>query len=134
MKNKNVFNIIVLCVVVLAVAAILVFKFATPKDELVMPKKGELTVVYVGGTLCKPCELLKPVFAKMETDFAARATMVHMLLNNSNKDAYKIELIPTIMIFDKDTKEVTRRIISEEEVPGVPAWVDSELKKLEQSK
>jgi thiol-disulfide isomerase/thioredoxin len=132
--KKNIFNIIVLCVVVLAVAAILIFKFATPKDELVMPKKGEYTVVYVGGTLCKPCELLKPVFAKMSTDFASRATMVHMLLNNTNKDAYKIELIPTIMVFDKDAKEVTRRIVSEEEVPGVPEWIDTELKKLEQSK
>jgi thiol-disulfide isomerase/thioredoxin len=134
MKSKNIFNIIVVCAVLVAAGTILVLKFASLKDEVIMPKKGELTVVYIGGTLCKPCELLKPVFAKMETDFASHATMIHMLLNNSNKDAYKIDLIPTVMVFDKDAREVTRRIISEEEVPGVPEWIDTELKKLEQLK
>ena len=132
--KKNVFNIVVLCVVAAAVVAIVLLKTINPKQEVVMPKKGEITVVYVGGTLCKPCELLKPVYTKMSEDFAARATFLHMLLNNDNKSAYNIDLIPTIMVFDKEATEVTRRILSEEEVSGVPDWIDSELKKLEQSK
>ncbi|MBP7733466.1 MAG: hypothetical protein KA140_06875 [Caldisericia bacterium] len=129
--KKNAFSIVILSVVALAVVAIVLLKTINPKEEVVMPKKGEYTVVYVGGTLCKPCELLKPVFNQMKTDFAGRATFVDMLLNNDNKSAYKIDLIPTIMVFDKETNEVTRRILSEEEVPGVPEWIDSELSKLE---
>lgn len=132
--KKNVFNIIILSVVAVAVVAIVLLKVINPKDEVIMPKKGEITVVYIGGTLCKPCELLKPVFKQMKTDFADRATFVDMLLNNENKSAYKIDLIPTIMVFDKQANEITRRILSEEEVPGVPEWIDSELKKLEPSK
>lgn len=126
--KKNLFSIVVLAVVVLAVGVIMFIKLS--KEEVVMPKKGECTVVYVGGTLCKPCELLKPVFKQMKADFAGRATLVDMLLNNANKDAYKIDLIPTIMVFDTDAKEVTRKIISEEEVNGVPAWIDGVLKEL----
>lgn len=129
--KKNAFNIVILSVVVLAVVTIVLLKVINPKEEVVMPKKGEYTVVYVGGTLCKPCELLKPVYAKMSEDFAGRATFLHMLLNNDNKSAYKIDLIPTIMVFDKEATEITRRILSEEEVPGVPDWIDGELKKLE---
>jgi thiol-disulfide isomerase/thioredoxin len=132
--KKNIFNIIVLCVVVTAVAAIIVLKVVNRKNEVIMPKKGEITVVYIGGTLCKPCELLRPVYAKMSEDFADRATFVKMLLDNDNKAAYKIDLIPTIMVFDREANEVTRRILSEEEVPGVPDWIDSELKKLESGK
>lgn len=132
--KKNAFNIAVLCVVAAAVVAIILLKAINPKEEVVMPKKGEITVVYVGGTLCKPCELLKPVYAKMSEDFKSRATFLYMLLNNENKSAYKIDLIPTIMVFDKYANEITRRILSEEEVPGVPEWIDGELKKLESSK
>jgi thiol-disulfide isomerase/thioredoxin len=132
--KRNAFNIAVLCVVTAAVVAIILLKAINPKEEVVMPQKGEITVVYVGGTLCKPCELLKPVYAKMSEDFKSRATFLHMLLNNENKSAYKIDLIPTIMVFDKYANEITRRILSEEEVPGVPEWIDGELKKLESSK
>lgn len=130
MKKNNVFSIIVVCAVLVAVGVIIFLKTSNPKEEVVMPKKGECTVVYIGGTLCRPCELLKPVFKQMKVDFVERATLVDMLLNNANKDAYKIDLIPTIMVFDADAKEVTRKIISEEEVNGVPAWIDGVLKEL----
>jgi thioredoxin-like negative regulator of GroEL len=95
-----------------------------------MPRKGECTVVYIGGTLCRPCELLKPVINELGKSLEGRAKVVSMLLNDSNKKAYKIELIPTIAIFDNNAREVARRIISEEEVPGVPAWIDGVLKGL----
>lgn len=132
--KKNAFNIAVLCVVAVAVVAIVMLKMMNPKEEVVMPKKGVITVVYIGGTLCKPCELLKPVYAKMSEEFKDRATFLYMLLSNENKSAYKIDLIPTIMVFDANAAEVTRRILSEEEVPGVPDWIDGELKKLEPAK
>lgn len=131
MKKNNVFSIIVVCAVLVAVGVIIFLKTSKPKEEVVMPKKGEFTVVYVGGTLCRPCELLKPVFKQMRADFAGRATLVDMLLSNANKDAYKIDMIPTIMVFDANASEVTRKIISEEEVNDVPNWIDKELKKLE---
>jgi thiol-disulfide isomerase/thioredoxin len=132
--KKNTFSIIVICAVLVAVGAIMFLKFSNPKEQVVMPKKGEYTVVYVGGTLCKPCELLKPVFKQMQTDFASRASLISMILNNDNKTAYKIEMIPTILVFDKEANEVTRKIVSEEEVNDVPKWIDQELKKLESGK
>ncbi len=128
--KKNWFNILVLVVVIVAVGAIIFLKTSNPKEEVVMPKKGECTVVYIGGMLCRPCELLKPVFTKIEKDFADRATMIHMLLNNDNKNAYKIDMIPTIMVFDASASEVTRKIVSEEEVNDVPNWIDGVLKGL----
>ena len=133
MKKNNTFSIIVICAVLVAVGAIMFLKFSNPKEEVVMPKKGEFTVVYVGGTLCKPCELLKPVFKQMQIDFASRANLISMILNNDNKVAYEIEMIPTILVFNKEANEVTRKIVSEEEVNDVPRWIDEELKKLEQS-
>ena len=130
MKKNNVFSIIVVCVVLVAVGLIIFLKTSNPKEEVVMPKKGECTVVYIGGTLCRPCELLKPVFKQMKVDFEGRATLVDMLLNNDNKNAYKIDMIPTIMVFDASASEVTRKIVSEEEVNDVPNWIDGVLKGL----
>ncbi len=125
--KKNWFSIVIAVAVIVGVVAILIIKLSAPKSNVPMPKEGELTIVEVGQELCIPCKLLKPIMQEMRVELEGKATVMTLLIDNDVKAAYSIKIIPTIIIYDKQRNEVTRRIVTEEEVPEVKDWIRGKL-------
>ncbi len=120
-------KIVVLIIVAVAVTGIMVLKFADKPQEIVMPKAGEFTVVEIGSNVCIPCKLLVPVFEEMKTDFGDKVTIHKYDKSPQTETLFSISIIPTIIIYDDEGTEITRKIVTEEDVPVVRAWITETL-------
>ncbi len=70
--------------------------------------KGVVLVDFY-GTYCPPCKLLEPVVEKLAGEFAGRATIAKLNVDEHSEAAVdnSVEDIPTIVIF-RDGREVGR--------------------------
>lgn len=125
--RKYLYQIIVLTAVAIALGIVLFIKFSTPRYDFPMPKEGEVTVVEVGSTLCEPCKLLRPEIVNIKSKLEGKATVHIVEITNESKDAYKIQVIPAVIIFDKNAQEVARRIFATEDVPETENWLREKL-------
>ena len=120
-------KIVVLVVVALAVTGIMVLKFTNSPQKIEMPQAGEFTVVEVGSNVCIPCKLLVPVFEEMKTDFGDKVAIKKYEKSAESEKAFSISIIPTIIIYDDNAEEITRKIVTEQDVPNVRAWITETL-------
>ena len=75
-------------------------------------KSGKPVLVDFGANNCAPCRQLRPILKEMEKEYAGRA---HILIIDVYKEKelarqYKIQMIPTLIFFDKSGKEVYRHM------------------------
>ena len=116
-------KIFVLVIVTLAVTGIMVLKFTGSYQEIETPKAGEFTVVEVGSNVCIPCKLLVPVFDEMRADFGDKVTIHKYEKTTEAEKTFNISIIPTIIIYDDKATEITRKIVTEQDAPGVRDWI-----------
>lgn len=121
--KKYLYQIIVLSAVTVAIGIVLFVKFSAVRYDFPMPQKGEVTIVEVGSTICEPCQLLRPEIEKIKAKLEGKATVHVVDITNESKDAYKIQIIPSVLIFNKDGEEVARKIFAKEDVPGTEEWL-----------
>ena len=130
MKN-NVTNTIILVIVALAALGLLSYKLFFEKgSDFPKPQKGEVTIVELGADLCEPCTKLRPIMDDVKKELEGKAVLNSLLIDNSMKSFYNVKVIPVIIIFDKESNEVARRIFSLEEVDDARNWIKEKTEPL----
>ncbi|MFQ3550166.1 MAG: thioredoxin family protein [Armatimonadota bacterium] len=68
------------------------------------------TMAFFFSTTCKPCADTKPHVQSIKTEFADKLNVVSISTNDNFvlSERYGIEVVPIIVFFDKDGKEVSR--------------------------
>lgn len=90
---------------------------APGKDKEVvpgLPVKNMVTLVDLGAKTCVPCKLMAPILAELQSEYAGRAEVVFIDVNNpantGKAKAFKIMAIPTQIFYDKQGREVFRHV------------------------
>lgn len=73
-------------------------------------KDGVVAVDFF-ATWCMPCKMLSPVIEELAVDYADKAKIVKLDIDEAEKTAikYDVNTVPTVIIF-KDGKEVERSV------------------------
>ena len=81
-------------------------KIKNPLDEAF--KSGKVTVVDFGASGCRPCEMMKPIFAELKKKYKDKANILLLQISEYRALArkYKVMLIPTQIFFDIQGNEV----------------------------
>jgi thioredoxin 1 len=81
---------------------------------------GKPMVVDFGSNSCIPCRQLRPVLQKIRKDYTGKLEVLIIDVRNNQKLAsdYQIQVIPTVVFFDRAGKEIFRHqgFMSEEKV------------------
>jgi thioredoxin 1 len=75
-------------------------------------KSGKPTLVDFGSNHCIPCIQLRPVLKALKDEYSGRINIM-MIEINDNRDLareYRIQLIPTLIFFNSEGKEVGRAL------------------------
>lgn len=104
-------------------------KLATVVAEAVTQSEGDFrkalsggkpTVVDFGANSCIPCRQLRPVLQKIRQTYAGKLEVLVIDIRHNKKlaDDYKIQVIPTVVFFDRTGKEIFRHqgFMSEEKM------------------
>ncbi|MCM2254181.1 MAG: thioredoxin family protein [Vicinamibacteria bacterium] len=67
-------------------------------------------MVDIGAKKCIPCKKMAPILAELREEYAGRAEVVFIDVweRPQDADAYRFELIPTQIFFDREGREVWR--------------------------
>lgn len=78
---------------------------ATAAAPAVLPR-----MVDIGAKKCIPCKKMAPILAELREEYAGRADVVFIDVweRPQDADAYRFELIPTQIFFDRSGREVWR--------------------------
>jgi len=110
--------------VMLAVAAVLVFKpRAGTGEQLAPPPPGALPrLVDLGATTCVPCRTMAPILDALREDFAGRFVVefIDVWENPGAGEPYRMRVIPTQIFFDAHGRELFRHegFYSREDILG----------------
>ena len=63
----------------------------------------------------------------MKTDFGDKVIIHKYEKTAEAENLFSISIIPTIIIYDNNAEEITRKIVTEEDVPNVRAWITETL-------
>lgn len=66
----------------------------------------------------------------VKKELEGKAVLNSLLIDNSMKSFYNVKVIPVIIIFDKESNEVARRIFSLEEVDDARNWIKEKTEPL----
>ncbi len=75
-------------------------------------KSGKPVLVDFGSNTCAPCRQIRPILKEMEKEYSGKA---HILIIDVYKEKdlaqqFKVQMIPTLVFFDKAGKEVFRHM------------------------
>lgn len=75
-------------------------------------KSGKPVLVDFGSNTCAPCRQIRPILREMEKEYTGKA---HILIIDVYKEKdlaqqFKVQMIPTLIFFDKSGKEVFRHM------------------------
>jgi thioredoxin 1 len=75
-------------------------------------KSGKPAVVDFGSNSCLPCRQIRPILKEIEKEYTGKARVLIMDVYQYKDLAqeYKVQLIPTLVFFDKSGKEVFRHV------------------------
>lgn len=75
-----------------------------------IPAPGRVTLLDIGSD-CLPCELQDRIVRRMEKNFAESVSVIYIDVkkNPESKQKFNVDIIPTLIFFDSDGKEVVRR-------------------------
>lgn len=61
---------------------------------------------------CGPCQMMKPVFAKLEKEYAGSVNFISVDVDNNQELSakYGVQAIPTFVVIDKDGLEIDRLV------------------------
>lgn len=84
-----------------------------PMGNIGEPKQSEIDlpkVIDFSAVWCGPCQMLKPIFEELESEYAGRVDFETVDVDEDPEKAteYGIEAMPTLVFLDKDGKEVNR--------------------------
>lgn len=123
---NNAWKISTIILVCMAILAILGFKLFFKVTSFPKPSKGEVTIVEIGADLCLPCKLLSPIMEEITLELKDNVTVHKITLGNTSgsiKSFYDVSVIPTIIIFDNNAEEITRRVFHEDDVEEAKEWI-----------
>ena len=74
--------------------------------------KGKLTVVDFSAGWCQPCQMFKPEFQEAAKKLKGKAEFITIDVDAEQEFAkqYGIQSIPTVIVIDKNGKEVNRKM------------------------
>ncbi len=79
-----------------------------------IPVKDTVTLVDLGATTCIPCKMMMPILAELKKEYKGRVEVnfidVWDQANAGKAQAFKIQIIPTQIFFDRHGKEVFRHV------------------------
>ncbi|WP_072659476.1 thioredoxin family protein [Mariprofundus micogutta] len=95
--------------------------FAGAEEPLpVLPAKGQVTMIDLGAHTCIPCKMMAPVLSKLKQDYAGRAVIAFIDVQEQKGQAskYGVRAIPTQIFYNPDGKEVFRHsgFMAEEDI------------------
>ena len=109
---KNAWKVAVVCLVVLAVAAVLVLKRGRDAGgpEGPPPAAGLPRLVDLGSVVCVPCKMMAPILEDLKKQYAGRLVVefIDVNVDRAAGTKYGIKLIPTQVFFDASGKEFFR--------------------------
>ncbi len=75
-------------------------------------KSGKPVLVDFGANSCMPCRQIRPILKELEKEYAekARILIIDVYKYQDLAKEYKVQLIPTLVFFDKGGKEVFRHV------------------------
>jgi len=75
-------------------------------------KSGKPVLVDFGANSCMPCRQLRPILKELEKEYAekARILVIDVYKYQDLAKEYRVQLIPTLIFFDKGGKEVYRHV------------------------
>lgn len=85
--------------------------FASPAlAEQEIPVPGKVTLLDLESD-CIPCDLQDRIVHRIEKDFAKSVAFVYVDVekNPQYKEKYRIEILPTLIFFDREGREVERK-------------------------
>lgn len=111
-----------ICVSVLTLAvALFIFSTAAFAEKFEnIPAKGTVTMIDLGANSCIPCKMMAPILEKLEKSYKGRAEIIFIDVreNQSQRERFRIQFIPTQIFFDKTGQEVYRHVgfMSEDDI------------------
>ncbi len=84
----------------------------TPNDPPEAPVPGMVTVANFGARNCVPCRMMVPIREELQREYEGRAAIVFIDLHRHYEliDQYAIQVIPTLIFYDKNGNEAKRHI------------------------
>jgi thioredoxin 1 len=84
----------------------------TDEDLQKALKSGKPVVVDFGASSCVPCKKLRPILRALSKEYAGKAhfLIIDVYESRSLAREYRIQLIPTLIFFDNQGKEVYRHM------------------------
>ncbi len=88
-----------------------VFELDDNNFELEVTQAKGVVLVDFAAEWCGPCQRLAPIVAEIAKDYAGKAKIARMDIDNARKTAttFGIMSVPTLIIF-KDGKEISRNV------------------------
>lgn len=111
-----------ICVSVLTLAvALFIFSTSAFAEKFEnIPAKGTVTMIDLGANSCIPCKMMTPILEKLEKSYKGRAEIIFIDVreNQSQRERFRIQFIPTQIFFDKTGQEVYRHVgfMSEDDI------------------
>jgi len=75
-------------------------------------KEGKVVMVELGSVGCIPCEQMKPVMAKLQTNYKGKLEVIFVDVRRDGENGRKfgVTMIPTQVFLDRSGKEFHRHI------------------------
>jgi thioredoxin 1 len=77
-----------------------------------VPQPGMVTLANFGATNCIPCRMMAPIRDALRQEYEGRAAILFIDVHRHYEqiELFSIQLIPTLVFYDKDGNEVKRHI------------------------
>jgi thioredoxin 1 len=73
---------------------------------------SKYSMIEFGGRYCKPCKAMQPILARLASQYDSLINICNFFLEDDPPVArtYRVNLIPTQIIFDQNGKEISRHV------------------------
>ncbi len=146
-KSNLVYRVVAILIVVIVIAAVFVIKnqptnklavntpsttqsnYQQPVKEIAVKESPKTSnenrtikakFLDLGSVNCIPCKAMVPVLEALKTEYPneLQADFINVNINQQDAEYYKVQVIPTLIFFDKNDKELYRNVgaMSKEEV------------------
>jgi thioredoxin 1 len=97
----------------LVFAVVLLLSGLSPAEEAPqVPQPGMPTVANFGAKNCVPCRMMAPIREELRQEYEGRAAILFIDVHRFYEqiELFSIQLIPTLIFYDKEGHEVKRHI------------------------
>lgn len=141
-KSQLIYRVVAIIIVIIVIAAVFVLKnqltnkpaldnASTVPINIQQPQKEDQKTsndnrtikakfLDLGSVNCIPCKAMVPVLEALKAEYPndLQADFINVNINQQDAEYYKVQVIPTLIFFDKNDKELYRNVgaMSKEDV------------------